>query len=142
MWRGPSGFWGYVKDDTHSVGSVTGVIMAWLTISCRSFSIASLHSVGTFLLACCTGGTEGSRQIVYTPGMLPVVSNDWGDVFFLRKLCVRHLLQKYGLEMNCFQWDFEWENGLGREHYGPVMMENGPVMIVPVVKDGKHCCWW
>ena len=26
-------------------------------------------------------GTEGSRQIVYTPGILPVVSNDWGNAF-------------------------------------------------------------
>ena len=82
MWREPSGFRGYVRDDIHSIGSVTGVIMTWLTIFCRSFSIASLHSIGTFLLACCTGWTEGSRQIVYTPGILPVMSHDWGNAFF------------------------------------------------------------
>ena len=80
--REPSCFWGYVKDDTHSVGSVTGAIMAWSTISCRSFSIASLHSMGTFCLACITGGTEGSNLIVYTPGILPVVSKDRGNAFF------------------------------------------------------------
>ena len=82
MWREPSVLWGYVKDDTHSVGSVTGAIMAWSTISCKSFSMASLHSMGTFLLVCCTGGIEGSNLMVYTPGMLPVVSNEWGNAFF------------------------------------------------------------
>ena len=43
--------------------------------------MASLHSVGTLNLACCTGGTKGSRQIVCTPGILPVVSNDWENAF-------------------------------------------------------------
>ena len=67
-----------------------------------------------------------------------------GGMLSSRKLHLTHLLQKYGPEMNCFLWDFEWENGLGREHYGPAMMENGPVMNVPAVEDGlgKHCCWW
>ena len=32
--------------------------------------MVSLHSIGTFLLVCCTGGKVGSRWIVYTPGML------------------------------------------------------------------------
>ena len=72
---------GFVKDDTHLVGSVTGVIMPWSTISCRSFSIASLHSMGTFLLVHCTGGKEGLRWMVYSPGMLPEVSNDLGNAF-------------------------------------------------------------
>ena len=82
MWRVPSCFQGYVRDDTHSIGSVTGAIMAWSTTSRRRFLIASLHSMGTFLLACCTGVTEGSNLMVYTPGILPVVSNDWGNAFF------------------------------------------------------------
>ena len=43
--------------------------------------MASLHSIGTLHLASCTGRTEQSRQIVYTPGILPVVSNDLGNVF-------------------------------------------------------------
>ena len=99
--------------------------------------------MGTFLLTYCTGGTKGSRQMVYTPGILPVVSNDWGNAF-LKKLQLAHLLQKHGPEMNCFLWHFEWENGLGRECYGPVMKDSGPVMIVPVVKNGlgKYCCQW
>ena len=80
--REPSGLWGYVRDDIHSIGSVSEVIMPWSTVSCRSFSIASLHSMGTLHLAWCTGGTEGSRQIVYTPGILAVVSNDWGKALF------------------------------------------------------------
>ena len=90
--------------------------------------------MGTFLLACCTGGTEGSRQIVYTPGILPVVPKDWGNAF-LRKLYLTHLLQKNGPEMNCFQWDFEWENGLERGHYGPLL-------TVPSANDGLGKCWW
>ena len=43
--------------------------------------MASLHSMGTFLLACYTGEIEGSNLIVYTPGILPVVSNEWGNAF-------------------------------------------------------------
>ena len=81
MQREPSALWGYVKDDTHAIGSVTGAIMAWSTISCKSFSMASLHSMGTFLLACCTGRKEGSNLMVYTPGMLPVVSNNQEMLF-------------------------------------------------------------
>ena len=38
--------------------------------------MASLHSMGTFFLACWTGGMEGSRKMVYDPGILPVVSKD------------------------------------------------------------------
>ena len=81
MQREPSALWGYVKDNTHAIGSVTGAIMAWSTISCKSFSMASLHSMRTFVLACCIGGTEGSNLMVYTPGMLPVVSNEWERLF-------------------------------------------------------------
>ena len=114
MQREPSCFQGYVRDDTHSVGSVTEAIMAWSTMSCRSFSIASLHSMGTFLLACSTWGTEGSNLMVYTPGILPVVSNDQGNTF-LKKLCLAHLLQKQGLGKYCFLWEFWQRNGLGRK---------------------------
>ena len=46
MWRDPSGSQEYVKEDTHSVGSETGVIIPWSTISCRSFLIASLQLNG------------------------------------------------------------------------------------------------
>ena len=28
----PSGLWGYVREETHSAGSVTGVIIPWSTI--------------------------------------------------------------------------------------------------------------
>ena len=43
--------------------------------------MASLHSMGTFLLACCTGEIEGSNLIVYTTGSMPVVSNEWENAF-------------------------------------------------------------
>ena len=69
----------------NSIGSVTGEIMPWSTISCRSFSMASLHSMEDLSsYACCTGGKVGSRQIVYSPGMLPVVSKQLGECFFKR----------------------------------------------------------
>ena len=58
----PSGFQGYVRDDIHSIGSVTEVIMPWSTMSCRSFSMASLHSMGTLHIACCTGGRKGQGR--------------------------------------------------------------------------------
>ena len=48
----PSGFLGYVSEETHSVGSMTGVIIPWSTMFWRAFSIYSLASVGTSLWAC------------------------------------------------------------------------------------------
>ena len=112
MWSEPSGLWGYVRDDTPSIGSVTGVIMPWSTLSCRIFSMALLHSVGTFLLACCTVGKVGSRQMVYISGMLPVVSNDLGGCFFKGNYVLGHLLQKYwknGLVMKFFGKEWSWK---------------------------------
>ena len=71
----PSDFLGYVNDETHSVGSVTGEIIPLSTIFCSVFSISSLASVRNFpLQAYCTGDIEGSTLIVYCPGMFPVVS--------------------------------------------------------------------
>ena len=63
------------------MGSVTGAIISLLTIFCRAFSISYLASIGTFLQACCTGGTEGSTLMVYCPGMFPVVSKLLGNAF-------------------------------------------------------------
>ena len=83
----PSDFLWYVSDETHSVGSVTGLIFPLSTIFCRAFSISSLASMGTFLQACCTGGIEESTFIVYCPGMFPVVSKLLGNAF-LGLLCL------------------------------------------------------
>ena len=80
--------------------------------------------------------------MVYTPGILPVVSNDWRNAF-LKKLHHTHLLQKQGLEKHCFLWEFWQRYGLGRKQNGPEMMQNGPEMIGnglvradPIVTDG------
>ena len=60
---------------------------------------------------------------------------------FLVQLCLAHLLQKNGPEMYTFQCDLEWRNGLLMKCNGPVIMENGPVMSVPVICDGPgRCC--
>ena len=83
----PPDFLGYVSDETHSVGSVTGAIIPLLTIFCNAFSISSLASIGTFLQACCTGGIDESTLIVYCPGIFPVVSKLLGNAF-LRLLCL------------------------------------------------------
>ena len=48
----PLGLWGYVSEETHYVGSVTGVIIPKCTISWRSFSIGSLYYIGTLQWAC------------------------------------------------------------------------------------------
>ena len=42
--------------------------------------------MGTFLLACHTRVTEGSNQMVYIPGILPVVSNDRECFLFLKEI--------------------------------------------------------
>ena len=77
-----------------------------------------------------------------------------GEMLFLVKLCLAHLLQNHDPEMYCFQWDLKWRNGLvmkhgpemycfqcDLEHNGLVIMENGPVMSVPVICDGLgRCC--
>ena len=78
----PSDFLGYVSEVTHSVGSVTGSIIPLSTICWRPFSISSLASIGTFLHACCTGSIEGTKSIVYFPGLLPVVPKQAGNACF------------------------------------------------------------
>ena len=59
-----------------------------------------------------------------------------GEMLFLVKLCLAHLLQKNGPEMYCFQCDLEQRNGLVMKCNCPVITENGPVMSVPVIYDG------
>ena len=83
----PSDFLGYLSDETHSVGSVTGAIIPLLTIFCSAFSISSLASIRTFVWACCTGGTDESTLIVNCPGIFPVVLKLLGNVL-LRLLCL------------------------------------------------------
>ena len=60
--------------------------------------------MGTVLLVCCIGGKVGTRQIVYTPGMLPVVSKDLRNAF-LRETMSHTFLKRYqknGFVMNSF----------------------------------------
>ena len=59
--RVTSGLWGYVREDTHSIGSVTGAITCRSTISCMIFSVCSWYSFGTYLYACWTGSIDGSK---------------------------------------------------------------------------------
>ena len=76
MQREPSDLQGYVRDNTHLVGQETGAITPLVTMSLRVHSIYSQYSMGIFLLAFWTRGTEGSVLMLYVPGMLPTVSNE------------------------------------------------------------------
>ena len=67
--------------------------------------MASLHSMGTFVLACCTGGNVGSRWMVYSPGMLPVVSNDLGNAF-LRETMSHTSFKEISEKWSCNEWFF------------------------------------
>ena len=52
MQRVPLGLWGYIREETHSVGGLMGVI-TWKSTSFQSvFCICSLYSVGTLHLVC------------------------------------------------------------------------------------------
>ena len=49
-------------------------------------------------------------------------------MLFLVKLYLAHLVQRYGPEKYCLQWDFGRRNGLVMGKNGPEMRENGPEM--------------
>ena len=82
MCRVPSGLWGYVKDDAHSVGWETGMITPFSTISLRVHSICSKYSMGTFLHACWTGIMVGLVLIVSVPDIFPMVLKEAGKACF------------------------------------------------------------
>ena len=82
MPRIPSGLWGYVKADTHSVGWETGVITPFLTISLRVHSICSLYLMRTFLQACGTEVTLQSVLKVQLPDIFPMILKKAGKAHF------------------------------------------------------------
>ena len=82
MHKVPSGLWGYVRDDTHSVDWETEAITPCSTMSSKVHLICSWYSVGTFCLACWTGRKEGSVLMVYVPDMLYMVSKEPGKANF------------------------------------------------------------
>ena len=74
----PDGFTGYVTEDTQGVGSICGSSMPSDTMQLMASLIAALDSIGTFLLACCTGGTVGSTLMSYSPLSDPNLLNELG----------------------------------------------------------------
>ena len=60
IWSIPSGLWGYVSEDTHSVGWETGALTPFSTMSSKVHSICSLCLMGTFCQACWMGRMLGS----------------------------------------------------------------------------------
>ena len=50
--REPSGFWEYVRDDTHLVGQETGAITPWATMSSRMYSLSALGTVMVLSFRC------------------------------------------------------------------------------------------
>ena len=120
IWREPSGLQGYVRDDTHSIGSVNGVIVPWSTVSCRSFSIDSLHSVGTFLLACCNGGEGGVKADVVHSRLVACIVKGLGECFLRETMSHTSFTEilENGLVMN----GFLVKNGPEKGFYGLVIM--------------------
>ena len=72
------GFFGYISELTHGVGSICFAMIPWWTISFSSFSISTLCSMGTLCLPCCTGGMLGSVLMSYSPDMSPIRSKELG----------------------------------------------------------------
>ena len=60
IWSVPSGLWGYVSKDTHSVGWEIGAMTPFSTMSSKVCSICSLYLMDTFCWACWMGGMPGS----------------------------------------------------------------------------------
>ena len=102
----PSDILRYVSEETDSVGSVTGVMIPWSTMCWMAFSISSLAPIGTFLWACCTGGIEGSKCMVYSPGMYPIVSKLAGKVYFNPIMSLTTAVVRWSREgtMFCTLW--------------------------------------
>ena len=68
----PLGFFGYISELTHGVGSVCFTIIPWWTISFSSFWISALCLMGTLHLLCSTGGTQWSVLMSYSPDISPI----------------------------------------------------------------------
>ena len=74
----PLGFFGYINELTHGVGSICFAMMPWRTISFSSVLISALCSIGTLHLPCRMGGTLGSVLMSYSPDMSPIWSKELG----------------------------------------------------------------
>ena len=87
----------------------------------KGFSICYLHSIGTFLQACWTGGMKGSRHIVQAPGMFPVVSNEAGNVYFNATLLWTLPLMRWSWEgaILCTLWSWKGATCCSRSCDGP-----------------------
>ena len=132
----PSDFLRYVSQEIHSVGSITTVIIPLSTMCWRAFSISSLASIGTFLYACCTGGIEGSRCMVYSSGMFPVVPKLAGKACFRVIMALTSVVVTWSWEgaMICTLWS---EKGI-QVAYGLVKgLLNGPEKDL-LVTDGPE----
>ena len=81
MQRDPPGFWCYIKEDTHSIGLVTGVINLLVNHFLQDLFYSFSAFNGDLPSGMLNWGIEGLRQMVYAPGILPVVSQDLGKDF-------------------------------------------------------------
>ena len=78
----PSDLLGYVSDETHLVGSVTGAIIQLSVIFCNVFFYFFSSFNWNFPLGMLSGDIEGSTLIIYCSGIFPVVSKLLGNAFF------------------------------------------------------------
>ena len=118
IWREPSNLRGYVRDDTHSVGSETGAMTPWVTMSFRLHTSCSWYLIGTFLWGCWIGDTEGSVLMVYVPGMFPMVLNKPGKACFRATMSqattVGRIVASAGLGLWALRADLD-QSSLGRD---------------------------
>ena len=67
-----------VTDGIRGIGSIYWLLMSSNNKKSNSLSMSSLNSIGTFLLACWTGSTDGSNLMSYSPSKASSQLNDFG----------------------------------------------------------------
>ena len=69
--------------------------------------------MGTFLLACWTGGMEGSRWMVYIAGILPVVLKDLGKAFLRKMMPHTSCMAEWSCQglISCTEWSWKGPRG-------------------------------
>ena len=86
---------GYVSDETHSVGLLTGVMICRPSISFRVFIYFFSVVYRDFAPSVLYRGTVESRQMEYSPGMLPTASKELGNAFLSVNMSVMSANHKW-----------------------------------------------
>ena len=114
--RSPDGFTGYVALLTHGVGYICGSRMSSAIKLSRATQMASLLSIGTLCLACCTGPFRLpilSKEIRYIAvscslSVMMVPTGSWNIGFSLHRgssFTEPTLVMSWG---SCWHWSCPW----------------------------------